>query len=95
MKQTFKQKITSRKFWLPVVTGFLFLFDSSLDPEQVAGIAAIVAAFVAGESYVDVQAMKGNIGNYVAFLEQSLQTALVAAGGEPEQQQPVEGVVEG
>ena len=52
-----KHWLLSRKFWLSVVSAAVIMlreqFGLELDTEHVLGIVLAVAAYVAGESYID------------------------------------------
>lgn len=54
-----KQKLTSRKFWMAVVTGVLVVLndglDLGIDTETVLAFAGIMATFIIGESAIDAK----------------------------------------
>jgi hypothetical protein len=86
-----KQKFLSRKFLVPIVTAVLVYFDlGDLDPEQVAGIAGLVFAFVLGESHVDATRIKEERATYVGMLESTLQQVFQGQGQPPVQAEPVD-----
>ena len=64
--QTLLQRLTSRKFLVSVIAGLLVTFGENfglaLDPEQIAGLVGIVAAFVTGETAIDRKRLEA-LGN--------------------------------
>lgn len=52
-----KAKLTSRKFWITVVTGLLVLanqaFELGLDEAAIGQFVTVVAAFVVGQGIAD------------------------------------------
>lgn len=62
-----KAKLTSRKFWLAVVSAILVVLNEGLDlgisNETVLAFAGIVITWILGETAVDVKRIKQNDGS--------------------------------
>ena len=60
--QTWKQKLTSRKFILAVATALVNLYfivtGKDVDPELVISFTAIIAAWITGETVLDRKAIE-------------------------------------
>lgn len=83
MKINWKQKLTSRKFWLALaafIVGVLALFGTDANTtQQISGVImslGAVVAYIAGEGYVDGQAA-GNVAvpEYTAAVIDTADTA--------------------
>ena len=87
--QTLLQRLTSRKFLISIIAGLIITFGENfgidLDPEQVAGLVGVVAAFVTGEAVIDkqrvsalvaseVEQFKVQANTYVASLQKKLES---------------------
>ena len=87
--QTLLQRLTSRKFLVSIIAGLIITFGENfgidLDPEQVAGLVGVVAAFVTGEAVIDkqrvsalvaseVEQFKVQANTYVASLQKKLES---------------------
>jgi hypothetical protein len=75
MGQTWKQKLTSRKFLMAVATILVNLFfivtGKEVDPEFVISLTTIAAAWITGETVLDRKALEinGDFGKRVAAAE--------------------------
>lgn len=85
---TWKQKIGSRKFLFALGTfisalGVIFL-DLEIDPGLLAGAAAVIVAYIGGQSWIDKSVIQGNAEvmknesliqaqAYIKYLEAQLQ----------------------
>ena len=62
---TLSARLTSRKLWLTVLSSFLVAFGDqfgiALDQEQIMALAAMVVAYVTGESVIDRQRAKAEV----------------------------------
>ena len=87
--QTLLQRLTSRKFLVSIIAGLIITFGENfgidLDPEQVAGLVGVLAAFVTGEAVIDkqrvsalvaseVEQFKVQANTYVASLQKKLES---------------------
>ena len=87
--QTLLQRLTSRKFLISIIAGLIITFGENfgidLDPEQVAGLVGVVAAFISGEAVIDkqrvsalvaseVEQFKVQANTYVASLQKKLES---------------------